>query len=87
MSFIHAREHLSQGDIVRLDCDTQCNFMITDDSNFNHYKRGGQLKYYGGQATHFPATITVPHTGYWNVTLDLGGASANIRYEISYIKR
>ena len=87
MNFIHAREHLNQGDVVRLDCDTQCNFMITDDSNFSRFKQGGQFEYFGGKATHFPATITVPRTGYWNVTIDLGGGNANIRYNLSYEKR
>lgn len=86
MNFIHSREYLNQGDVVRLDCDTQCNFMITNDSNFSSYRRGGQYTYHGGHFTHFPATITVPRTGHWNVVIDLGGGSASIRYNLSYIK-
>ena len=87
MNFIHAREYLSKVDVVRLDCDTQCNFMLTDDSNFSSYKRGGKFEYFGGKFTHFPAMITVPRTGDWNVTIDLGGGNANIKYNISYVKR
>jgi hypothetical protein len=34
----------------------------------------------------FPARITVPHDGYWNVTIDLGGGRAHIRYNIGYLK-
>ncbi|MBU1370401.1 MAG: DUF1883 domain-containing protein [Bacteroidetes bacterium] len=86
MNFIHSREYLNQGDVVHLDCDTQCNFMITDDLNFSSYKRGGKFSYYGGHFDRFPAKITVPRSGYWNVTIDLGGGSASIRYNLSYIK-
>lgn len=87
MDFIHAQEHLNGGDVVRLDCDTQCNFMLMTDSNFSSYRRGGRHEYYGGFFTHFPATITAPHSGRWNVVIDLGGGRANIRYNLSYLKR
>ncbi len=86
MDFIHSREYLNEGDIVQLECDTQCNFMLTDDSNFSNYKRGSNFSYYGGKFEYFPARIAVPHTGYWNITIDLGGGSANIRYNLSVIK-
>lgn len=87
MDFIHAQEHLNDGDVVRLDCDTQCNFRLMTDSNFSSYRRGGRHEYYGGFFTHFPATITAPHSGHWNVVIDLGGGRANIRYNLSYLKR
>jgi Domain of unknown function (DUF1883) len=51
MSFIHAREYLSAGQSVSVDCDTQCNVMLTDDSNFQSYRSGGRFTYFGGQAT------------------------------------
>jgi hypothetical protein len=85
MSFIHAREYLEDGQSVRVDCDTQCNVILTDDGNFASYRTGGRYTYYGGFYKRFPATITPPHSGYWNVTIDLGGGSANIRYSISVI--
>lgn len=87
MDFIHAQEHLNDGDVVRLDCDTQCNFRLMTDSNFSSYRRGGRHEYYGVFFTHFPATITVPHSGHWNIVIDLGGGRANIRYNLSYLKR
>lgn len=87
MNFIHSRKHLNQGDVVQLDCDTQCNFMLTDDSNFSKYKRrAGSFEYYGGHFEYFPARIAVPRTGYWNITIDLGGGQANIRYNLSVIE-
>jgi Domain of unknown function (DUF1883) len=85
MNFIRAREFLSDGQSVRVDCDTQCNVMLTDDSNFNNFRNGGSFRYTGGQYTRFPVLLTPPHTGYWNVTIDLGGGSANIRYSITVI--
>jgi len=57
-----------------------------DDSNFNNYRHGLDHTYYGGFYNNLPAHIVVPHSGYWNVTLDLGGGQANIRYNISFLK-
>jgi len=58
-----------------------------DDSNFNSYRHGGRRTYYGGFYRMLPARIAVPSDGYWNVTVDLGGSRANIRYNIEYLKR
>ena len=87
MSFIHAREYLEAGDVVVVDCDHQCNVCVMDDTNFNHYQSGQRFSFYGGFYRRLPARIGVPHAGYWNVTLDLGGGRANIRYSINYLKR
>ncbi len=84
--FIHAREYLDSGDVVRLDCDTQCNFMIMTDTNFSAYRSGGRFNYHGGHYKRFPAAIDVPSSGHWNVVIDLGGGRANIRYNVSYLK-
>lgn len=87
MEFIHSREHLNGGDGVVVDSDTQCNVMLTDDSNFRSFKSGHRFTHYGGFFERFPARIAVPHSGYWNVTLDVGaGYRANIRYNISIIR-
>jgi hypothetical protein len=86
-NFIHAREYLHQGDIVVVQCSHQCNVRIMDDSNFRSYQSGGRHTYYGGFFKMLPARITVPHDGEWNTTIDLGGGVADIRYNISYLKR
>lgn len=83
--FLHERKLLKKGDIVELACDTQCNFMVTDDTNFAKYKRGDSFKCYGGHFKRFPARIEVPRSGHWHVTVDLGGAGANIRYAVRFI--
>jgi hypothetical protein len=57
-----------------------------DDGNFSRYRSGGRFSFLGGHYQRFPVRIQVPSAGYWNVTLDLGGRSANIRYNISFLK-
>lgn len=84
--FIHAREHLNEGDIVVVNCDHQCNVLVMDDSNFQRYRRGESYHYHGGFYKRLPARIGVPSAGYWNVAIDLGAGRANIRYNIGYVK-
>lgn len=84
--FIHGREHLGEGDMINVDCDTQCNVMLLSDSEFSRYKDNGAFEYYGGHFKLFPAQLAPPHPGFWNVVIDLGSGSAHIRYSISVIK-
>jgi hypothetical protein len=84
--FIHGRENLADGDVVQVDCDTQCNVLLLTDANFSSYQRQQAYNYYGGHFTYFPARLAAPHSGYWNVVIDLGGGSANIRYSITVIR-
>ncbi|MCA1378882.1 MULTISPECIES: DUF1883 domain-containing protein [unclassified Bradyrhizobium] len=84
--YIHAREYLSSGDVVVVECSHQCNVIVMDDSNYSLYRTGRQYRYYGGHFTHFPARVSVPGDGHWNTVIDLGGGRANIRYNIGYIK-
>lgn len=85
--FIHGREFLGDGDVVEVDCDTQCNVMLLSDSDFSRYQRQDSFNYCGGHFKYFPARIAAPHSGHWNVIIDLGGGSASIRYAIKVIKR
>ena len=86
MDFLHQRDYYDHGDVIVLHCDTQCNFMLMDDSDFSSYRRGSSHQHYGGYFTHFPARIAVPSSGHWNVVIDLGGGSASIRHSLSVIK-
>jgi hypothetical protein len=85
--FIHDRQYLAEGDIVIVNCDHQCNVKVMDDHNFQSYRDGQQHTYYGGFYKRLPARIAVPSTGYWNVTIDLGGGTASIRHGFSYFRR
>ncbi|HIG9583250.1 TPA: DUF1883 domain-containing protein [Escherichia coli] len=78
---------MNDGDIVRVQCSHQINVLLMDDSNYQAFRRGGRFTYYGGFYERFPANITVPHSGYWNVVLALPpGHRANIRYSINVIR-
>lgn len=83
MSFIHAREFLNEDDVVIVHCSHQCNVLLLDDSNFSYYRSGRRCSYYGGFYQRLPARIPAPHSGNWNIVIDLGGGSANIRYSIN----
>jgi Domain of unknown function (DUF1883) len=85
MQFIHAREWLNDDQCVRVMSDTQCNVQLMDDPNFAAFQRGGAYRYQGGFFQKFPAVLVPPHAGHWNVTLDLAGGSAHIRYSINVI--
>ncbi|MDH2365477.1 DUF1883 domain-containing protein [Providencia rettgeri] len=88
MQFLHKRMYLNAGDIVVVDCSHQCNVLLMTDPNFNNYKNRRGFEHHGGGGffTHLPAKLPVPHSGYWNVTIDLGGGSVNIRHRISVIE-
>lgn len=86
MKFIHWREHLNEGDIVEVDCSHRCNVRLTTDSEFSKFKRNDRHRYYGGHFDRLPARIPAPSTGWWNITLDLGGGDANIRYGMRIIQ-
>lgn len=88
MQFIHAREYLNDGDAVKVDCDTQCNVMLTTDSEFQDFESRRSFTYRGGFYRRFPVILTPPHSGYWNITLDVGeGYEASVRYSIVVIKK
>jgi hypothetical protein len=56
-----------------------------DDTNFAAYQRKDSYRYQGGFFKEFPADLVPPYPGFWNVSLDLGGAGANIRYSITVV--
>ena len=70
MKFIHQREHLNEDDVVIIECSQPCNIRLMNDKNFRAYKNAGRHTYHGGAFDKFPAKITVPNTGFWNITID-----------------
>ena len=73
MKFVHQREHLNEDDLVVIECSQTCNIRLMNDANFRSFKNGGRHTYHGGAFDRFPAKITVPSTGYWNITIDTTG--------------
>jgi hypothetical protein len=85
MRFIHQRRHLNKGEVVQLDCDTQCNFMLLSDGDYSAYQKVRRFNYCGGTFKRFPARISVPESGDWNIIIDLAGARGEIQYNITIV--
>lgn len=86
MSYIHSREYADDGSIVSVQCSHPINVLVIDDNNFAKYRAGARCSHYGGFFTRFPANITVPEAGFWNVVLALPpDKKADIKYSINII--
>ena len=83
MEFIHKREYLETGDVVVLEIDTSCRFLVMDDASLDALKRGRRFQSVGGHVSSEKSEITIPRSGYWNIVIDTGGDTRNIRYTIS----
>jgi hypothetical protein len=86
MQFIHKRHYLKRGDTVVVNCSHQCTVKLTDDNNFQRFEIGRSHNYYGGFFQYLPAKISAPDEGYWNITIDIGGATATITHSIQIVK-
>ncbi|TWI53182.1 uncharacterized protein DUF1883 [Pseudomonas duriflava] len=94
MKFIHQREHLTEGDLVVIESSQMCNIRLMNDANFRSFKNGGRHSYHGGAFDTFPARITVPSTGFWNITIDTVTRrpisvthKPNLKYSIKIVRR
>jgi hypothetical protein len=55
------------------------NVRLMDPSNFLSYRSGQRHSYIGGYATQSLVPLRIPHSGHWQVVVDLGG------YEVSVL--
>ncbi|MEM9480963.1 MAG: DUF1883 domain-containing protein [Verrucomicrobiota bacterium] len=85
IEFIHKREFLEAGDVVSLEIEAPCRFMLLNDMNLRALKRGCRYKYYGGRMDGIRSDLTVPESGFWNIVIDTGGDTRNIRYTIDLL--
>jgi hypothetical protein len=85
VDFLHKRLHLNHGQSVVVTLDHQANVILLDDDNFGRYKSGQEFRHFGGHAKQSPITIPAPSAGYWNVVIDLGGGSGQIRHSIAVV--
>ena len=64
----------SRGDRIQVSLKgNAANVRLMDSSNYNNYRAGRQHHYYGGYVKRSPIVLTVPSSGHWYVTIDLGG--------------
>ena len=86
MNFLHYDLSLSSNDVVEVTLDKQANVRLLDDINFSRYKSGQQHTYYGGLAKVNPVRISAPHSGHWNLVIDLGGYAGTVRASVRTIR-
>ncbi len=73
---------LDSGKIVEVTLTKAANVRLMDSSNYSNYKYGKSHHYYGGYVKQSPYRITVPHSGHWYVTIDLGGYPGSLRHGV-----
>ena len=70
---------LGGGEVVEVTLKgNSANVKLMNSSNFSNYKSGRQHNYYGGHVTRSPYKVSVPNSGRWYVTIDLGGYSGRV---------
>jgi hypothetical protein len=77
--------HLPQGSVVEVVLDKQANVVLLDDSNFHAYQRDQRWNGYGGWYVESPVRIVVPHSGRWNVAIDLGPTEGQLRASVNVL--
>jgi len=86
MKFLHSEAFLDAGDVAVVELDGQANVLLMDDSNFASYRSGGSYRYHGGLAKYSPCRLVAPHTGHWNVVVDLGGYAGHVRASVRFLR-
>ena len=74
--------HVAGGSIVEITLGNRANVWLMDGPAFSRYRRGEQVRAFGGSAVRSPVRLEVPTTGHWYVTIDLGGAGGTIRSSV-----
>lgn len=70
---------LKGGEVVEVTLKgNAANVKLMNSSNFQSYKSGRRHTYYGGHVTRSPYRVSVPSSGRWYVTIDLGGYAGKI---------
>lgn len=59
--------------------------MLLTDTEYEAYQRVAPFRYFGGTFKAFPAHITVPETGDWNIVIDQAGAPGEIQYTVTVV--
>ena len=86
MDFVHYDlGYLEEGTTVIVFLDTAANVCVLDLTNFRYYQMGTSFTYLGGYITRSPYYAVIPQTGFWNVTIDLGGYEGRIGSSVKVI--
>ena len=86
LDFVHYDlGYLEEGTTVIVFLDTAANVCVLDVTNFRYYQMGTSFTYLGGYITRSPYYAVIPQTGFWNVTIDLGGYEGRIGSSVKVI--
>ncbi len=78
--------NLKGGEIVEVTLKgNSANVKLMNSSNFSSYKAGRRHTYYGGHVTKSPYRVTVPRSGNWYITVDLGGYSGRVSSSVNVL--
>lgn len=77
--------NVDKGKIIEVILSAAANVRLMDQSNYVNYKNGRQHKYYGGYVKRSPYKISVPNSGHWYVTIDLGGYAGSLRCSVNIL--
>ena len=77
--------HLNRGQVVEVCLSAAANVRLLDSTNYNNYKNGRRHKYYGGYVKRSPYRISVPNSGHWYVTIDLGGYAGSVKHSVQVL--
>lgn len=58
------------------------NVRLMDSTNYNYYRQGKKHHYYGGLAKRSPVMLSIPQSGHWYVTIDLGGLRGTVKSSV-----
>ena len=73
----------SRGERVQVTLSgSAANVRLMDSSNYNNYKHGRRHSFYGGLMRRSPTVLTIPRSGHWYVTIDLGGLRGTVRSSV-----
>lgn len=81
---IHARNYLEKESVIRVHLKDACWVRVMDDMNYNRFRRSEDYRAIVDVVSISPHDVVVPHSGMWNVVLDLNGSAGNIRHRIEY---
>lgn len=83
MEYIHKRKYIEFGKTVTIEVNIQANVLLMEDDDFNRFRTNRRHNHYGGLTRLTPYRINVPHSGYWNIVIDLDGFDGPVSHSIN----
>ena len=75
----------NKGEVVEVQLSAAANVRLMNSSNYSNFKNGRRHHYYGGYVKTSPYRITIPNSGHWYVTIDLGGYAGKVNHSVNVL--